>query len=130
MKVFISGHIKDKVKIQGYYAQLESLGHEITHDWTRDENIEIKPENKEELRNRASKDLTGVLDCEVYALITTDRANGKGMYVELGAALANKKITGKPKIYVVGELSSMSVFYMHPEVKHCKDFDEFLKIIS
>ncbi len=129
-KVFVSGQLGDVESVQDAYKTLEDAGHIITHDWTKSDvflsSKEAKLANKAEAGARAAKDLDGVVDCDVYILLSNNREVGKGMYVELGAALALNKTTGKPEVYVVGEMNHMSVFYLHPSVKHKDTLEEVI----
>lgn len=126
MKVFVSGQITDIENVHKAQKALQDAGHEITHDWTQNEaganmlsSPEAKLENIEETARRAQLDIQGVVDSEAYVICTDNSTAGKGMYAELGAALALNITTGKPRVYVVGQMNHMSVFYFHPAVRHC-----------
>lgn len=41
---------------------------------------------------------------------------GKGMYTELGAALALNMTIGSPVIYLLGAKEHASIFYFHPSI--------------
>lgn len=129
-RIFVSGQLDDVNCVKDAYKRLLEAGHSITHDWTESDvflsSKEAKLENKEEAGLRARKDLDGVIVCDVYILLSNNEKAGKGMYVELGAALALKEVTGKPEIYVVGEMNHMSVFYLHPSVKSRNTLDEVI----
>ncbi len=120
MKFFISGQIDDVEDVRGAMNAVKNAGHSITHDWTETDaflgGVEQKLANRTESGKRAKKDIDGVLAADVYVLISDNVAVGKGMYVELGAAIAAYEKTGKPKVYVVGKLNHLSVFYLHPSV--------------
>lgn len=115
---------------------LVEKGHEITHDWTATDKFlgdtDSKLANIEETRERAFRDIQGVLDSNVYILSSDNESAGKGMYVELGAALALRQagIEGAPIIYVIGKLNHMSIFYLHPLVKRRNSLEEVLGEIS
>ena len=130
MKAFVSGQLGEKQTVRSLYKRLESLGLEITHDWTRTDNILDKMGNKDECGIRAEKDITGVVDCDVYILLANNKKMGKGMYAELGAALALKEVTGKPDIYIIGPVNYLSIFYLHPSVQTFESIDEFLEALS
>lgn len=130
--IFISGQIKEKYRIREVFAQLEAAGHQITHDWTRTDNMP-KPYSlaPAEAGLRASKDIQGVLDADVYILMSDNRDSGKGMYVELGAALALATSQAKPiELYVVGPMNHESIFYYHPLVTHVETVEEVLRLIE
>lgn len=127
MKVFVSGQLNNKEEIREIYKSLENLGFEITHDWTKTDNVIDRLANKKECGNRAAKDITGVVDCDIYILVSSNQKPGKGMYVELGAALALKKKTGKPDIYIIGPLNHLSIFYLHPGIKRFTTLEQLLE---
>lgn len=126
MKVFVSGQLNDKEKIQDIYSKLEVIGFEVTHDWTRTDNIKDKLADPDESGKRAAKDITGVVDSDIYILFSDNENPGKGMYVELGAALALNEKYGKPDVYIIGKLNHLSIFYLHPKVQHLRDIDELI----
>ncbi len=109
---------------------VEAAGHEVTHDWTQTDTFlggaEDKLANKQESGIRAEKDIQGVLDCDVYVLVSGNEAVGKGMYVELGAALATHQLRKSPKVYVIGPRNHLSVFYLHPIVVHLDKIEDVI----
>jgi len=116
--------------------KFRAAGHEITHDWTRNETgdkllagNEAKLANKEETSHRAQLDLQGVIDCDVYVICTDNEEIGKGMYVELGAALALHATANAPQIYLVGKMNHMLVFYFHPAVIRVDTVEEVIEAI-
>lgn len=120
-KVFVSGQVDDVDCVRKVYKKLELAGFTVTHDWTTSDVIlsgrEAKLNNTKEAGLRAEKDINGVVDADVYILLSDNEKVGKGMYAELGAALALNKRSGRPDIYIVGSLKHLSVFYLHPAVK-------------
>lgn len=134
MKFFISGQIDDAKSVRSMMDTIEAAGHEITHDWTDVDvflgGAQDKLNNSEESGLRAAKDIQGVVDSDVYILNSDNESVGKGMYAELGAALALNNTTGNPKVYVVGKLEHLSVFYLHPAVKRLATIENVLKDIS
>lgn len=123
MKVFVSGQIRDLDNVRSVQQKLVNAGHTVTHDWTRNETGDKmlstsadKLRDLEETGKRARLDIQGVIDADVYVACTDNENPGKGMYVELGAALSLAETIGTPRIYLVGELNHMSVFYFHPKV--------------
>lgn len=123
MRVFVSGQIDEKQRIQHVFRQLQESGFEITHDWTRTDDVGDKLENRTEAGARAAKDISGVVAADVYVLMSDNANVGKGMYAELGAALALKELTGKPDLYVVGPMNHLSIFYLHPSITHLDNID-------
>jgi hypothetical protein len=123
MKIFVSGQINDLDYVRSVQEEFVKAGHQITHDWTHNETgekmlagREAKFANPEEAGKRALKDLQGVIDCDVYVICTENEKMGKGMYAELGAALALNMTTGLPDIYLLGNREHASIFYFHPTI--------------
>jgi hypothetical protein len=130
MKVFVSGQIEEKSEIRDIYAKLRKYGHTITHDWTQTDPIGIKLKNKVESGNRAAKDITGVVESDIYVLVSNNKNPGKGMYVELGAALALNEVNNKPLVYTIGKLYNLSIFYLHPCVKHFETIEGLIEELA
>lgn len=89
MRVFVSGQFKEKHRVREAFRVMEAAGHVITYDWTRTEALE-KPYSSysAEASRRAHEDINGILSADAFILMSDNRERGKGMYVELGAALA------------------------------------------
>lgn len=130
MRVFVSGQIEEKKSVAASYRKFLNCGWSITHDWTRTDEIGDKRANRGEAARRAEADVNGVLDCDVYVLLSNNQRVGKGMYVELGAALASRALTGRPRICVVGPMNHLSIFYLHPEVMHLPDVESVIDEMS
>jgi hypothetical protein len=130
MKIFVTGQWDSREEIQQIYNVLINEGHTITHDWTVSDGIGSPEDNRHEAGKRAAKDLDGVLAADAYIYCSNHLTPGRGMYVELGAALAAQKLTGKPQVYLVGKLNFPSVFYFHPQVQLHKTLDDLLPILS
>jgi len=133
MKIFVSGQIHDLTMVRTVQAECIRTGHTITHDWTRNETGDkllagqaAKFNEPEEAARRAVKDTNGVIDCDAYIVCTSNESVGKGMYVELGAALALNVTTGSPRIYMLGDLQHASIFYFHPSIKRVASVTEIL----
>ncbi len=136
MKVFVSGQIDDSQAISQLMSLLKAHGHVLTHDWTATDRFlggaDSKLANLEESGERAVKDIQGVLDSDVYILSSDNENVGKGMYVELGAALALQQasVEGAPLVYVIGKLNHLSIFYLHPLVRRRNSLEEVLGELS
>lgn len=137
MKVFVSGQIRDTAFVQSVQRALEQAGHQITHDWVINEAsannfIEDKstPEAQAESAHRAQLDLQGVLAADAHVVCTNNQVAGKGMYVELGAALAAQQLQGRPKIYLLGAANHPTIFYYHPAVQPVATIDELIERLA
>jgi hypothetical protein len=137
MKIFVSGQITDIDNVRSVQQQLLDAGHKITHDWTRNETgdkmlagNEAKLADIEETGRRAELDIQGVIDCDAYVICTDNTKAGKGMYAELGAALALNVTTQWPKIYLLGAMNHMSVFYFHPSIERLDSVEELITALA
>lgn len=134
MKIFVSGQIEDVEYIRFVQDTFKKAGHVITHDWTRNETgdkmlggQQAKFDNPEEARRRATNDLQGVIDSDVYVICTSNEQPGKGMYVELGGALALASTTSSPRVYLLGDKKHASIFYFHPTVIWASSVRDIIK---
>ena len=74
--------------------------------------------------------MQGVIDSDVYVICTDNKKAGKGMYVELGGAIALNKTTGKPVIYLLGAMAHSSIFYFDPVIKRRNTAQEIVEEIK
>ncbi|WP_436495578.1 hypothetical protein [Actinokineospora sp. HUAS TT18] len=130
VKVFVSGQIDEIQPIRAVYRLLEDAGCKITHDWTIGDPLIDKSAQRDEAGKRAYLDIAGVVDSDIYILMSNNRLVGKGMYAELGAALALQQIAGSPEVFVVGPMNHQSIFYLHPDVKHREKIEDVVTEIS
>jgi hypothetical protein len=80
-------------------------------------------------RDHATVDTIGVLECDVFILLTA-KEKGAGYSTELGMALGANLLRGTPAVYVVGEHLDGNMFYFHPNVKRVADLEELLSDIK
>lgn len=129
MKFFISGATVDAVIIRQQMDTVETAGHSITHDWT-DMELALRDSDrktKRELWNEwAQHDIQGVLDCDVYVLNCNAAGAGKGLYVELGAALALAQTYGTPDVYAIGDLEEATIFSAHSAIRKAHSIEEVI----
>ncbi len=130
-KVFVSAQIDEKDAARRAFAEFRAAGMTITHDWTTTDAIGDMRARCAEAGRRAQLDIDGVVGCDVYVLLSDNKCVGKGMYVELGAALA-LKATVRPelRVCVVGPMNHSSIFYLHPDVEHYGSVAELLTSLS
>lgn len=137
MKIFVSGQINDIENVRQVQNALIDAGHTITHDWTRNESgdkmlagREAKLQNTQESARRAKLDIDGVLDADAYIICTDNERLGRGMYVELGAAIALLERTGNPRIFLIGEMNHLSIFYLHGAICRVASVEELVDKIG
>lgn len=93
-RIYVAGASSELDVVRGYIKQLNVAGWNITYDWTEGILIEgtANAGLTEDKRVRyADLDLSGVEDADVFWLVTPT-TGGAGCFVELGAALALKRI--------------------------------------
>lgn len=118
MKIYLAAKFDKKQEVRDLYERFKKMGHEITTDWTLHKSIRPYESNPETSRDYSIEDIDAARNCDVFILMTDEA--GTGMYVELGAAISSNLEHGKPKIYVIGEHTSRSMFYFHPSVNRRK----------
>ena len=118
MKAFVSGQLDEKELIRDLFIKLQGIGIAITHDWTTTDYLE-KPYslNPEEAGKRAASDIQGVRDADIYILMTNNKTQGKGMYVELGAALVLALSQGRPEILIIGPKNRSNIDWVRSFMK-------------
>lgn len=77
----------------------------------------------------ASEDLDAVLAADAVLVLATEH-DGRGMFVELGAALARASAGDLEHVILVGEVHHASVFYHHPLVKKVASVETWLERVA
>ncbi len=124
MKFYIASRFARIPDVRKITETIEGMGHDVSFDWTQHKSLVPYKNNSVLAKEYAIVDVKGVLDCDVFILLT-DIA-GTGMYVEFGIALALNIKTGSPKIFVVGNHDNCS-FYYHPNVVLKNTVEEVLE---
>ena len=114
MDIYVVGKWQDRFKVRSIQADLRELGHQITVDWTTSDfgpdGVLGTPQRMQEI---ALEDLQGVKDADaVVALIQDNNHVYKGVWVEIGIALADNK-----PVYVIGNAGDTCIFMNHPAVR-------------
>ena len=124
----MAGPLANIERIQAVQSAVVAAGHELTLDWTRGpdgtlvKDYESLPEVSAKL---AADDLNAVLNAHAV-LVVMSKHDGRGMFVELGAALTRASRGDLEHIVVLGPIQHESVFYYHPAVQRVSDVDEWL----
>ena len=127
MKIYVAARFSDKENVQFAYDKLTELGHEITADWTKHKNVKPYYDHPEETGDYAAEDMTGVLESDVFILFTSTEP-GSGVSAELGGAIACNQLSGKPKIYVVGDNLHTNAFFFHPAI--CNRLNNLAEVLK
>jgi hypothetical protein len=127
MRVYVAATISDRENVRHLYRCLTELGHTVTVDWTHSAPIPIleRERNASYCQKVAVEDFAGVMNCDVFILLA-DPAEGRGKYVELGAAMGSAAKTGSPTIFVLGQEVNQSIFYYHPLIKRRTSLETLL----
>lgn len=130
MKIYVAAPLGAAALVQQTQDRLVDAGHELTFDWTQDlsfmEGFETRPEKAAYM---AGTMIDAVLCAEAVVVLATEH-DGRGMFVELGAALAQAERGVLRSIAVVGPILHESVFYFHPRVCRYADLDDWLVTLS
>lgn len=126
MKIYVASRTENRKKVSEIHEKLKKKGCKITTDWTKHKNIKPYKKNPEKSKEYSEEDINGVRDADVLILLTT-KESSKGMYIELGAAIILKLLTGKPEIFIVGDYNTESIFYFHPVVNRVNSIEDVIK---
>ena len=131
MRFYIASYVGERQRTQEIQNRLRSLGHEITVDWTAFPGVPSDERNvrPDDVAAIAVRDLDGILRADVFVLLA-GVPQGRAKYAELGAAIMSAVLTGKPRIYVLGDEPVHSVFFFHPTVKRVITLDDMLSDIE
>jgi hypothetical protein len=119
---FVSGPFSHRQIVKDTIYVLKDAGHECAYDWTNHENLGKDYEGHPELSKQyAQAELQGIIEgCDVFIFFEMpDTGSGHTRYMELGAACASYKLTGKPKVYTV--CKAFSPWMMNDDVIHRRD---------
>jgi len=115
-KVYVACPFAEKERAKELQNKLIEKGYKISCDWT------VRKES-EPLQEIAIDDMRGVLDCDIFIILST-RMTGAGMYTELGIALMIRHYRSghdytNPRIILVTQPGmQQNIFYNHPLVEH------------
>ena len=125
MKIYVAAKFEEASRAHEVMAQLRAAGHIITHDWTGEAVGDRTGDVLESyLRRCAEADINGVFEADLLLLL--NHPAGKGIFVELGAAL----VLSKPVIVVDRERAPNNIFFHMTECDHVRTIDEALALIN
>ncbi len=131
VKVYVAGQIEDTAAVVNVQQRVVSAGHELTHDWTKDLDLtEDYASRIEESTQIAKTDLGGVMDADAVLVLASSAEPGRGLFVELGAAIARAELGLLDHVVVVGAIQHETVFYFHPRVRRVGTIHEWLALIA
>jgi hypothetical protein len=112
LKIYVAAKFEDRGRAQEVMAQLERCHHEITYNWTNQE------QNSAE---QALRDLRGVIDADALVFIAERDLAYCGSLVEVGIAMCENM-----PIYVLGHACDDCIFFQLPNVY--RGIDELLEM--
>lgn len=119
MKFYISGRTAKVEEIKAMSKALEQRGHFVSFDWMSEDTDIPRPYETSLVENIAKKEIAGIRAADIFIIIGDEA--GTGMYVELGIALATKKL-----VYSIGDFNDITVFHHLPNVKRLASFEDVL----
>ncbi|WP_166134541.1 hypothetical protein [Nocardioides ochotonae] len=132
MRIYVAGPLTDIAAVQAVQAAVMAAGHELALDWTRAPDVTLVEDYGSApalSASLASDDLEAVLRADAVLVVMSEE-EGKGMFVELGAALARAHRGELQHVVLLGPISQESVFYFHPAVQRMTSVDEWLASIA
>ena len=124
MKVYVSAAYKEAHNAKIAIEAVKASEHFITYDWTNeaigDKTVE---ETAEYIRQCAAHCKAGVTDCD--AILILANKNGRGMFSELGMALALDKL-----IVVVKPCVGDNIFFFLPECHKVDSLPDAINLIN
>ena len=88
MRIYVAGPVADTVTVQQVQDAVVAAGHELTLDWSADVSLaECFASQIERSARMAEEELRAVIAADAV-LVVASQHDGRGMFVELGAALA------------------------------------------
>lgn len=132
MKVYVAGPLTDTTAVRAVQQAVLAAGHQLSLDWTRGLDVSFAGDYAEDLvlsSKIAADDLDGVLNADAV-LVVASQHEGRGMFVELGAALTRATRGDLEHVVVVGHIQHESVFYYHPAVQRVSTIEEWLTMVS
>jgi nucleoside 2-deoxyribosyltransferase len=131
VKVYVAGHLTDSASVADAQRAVLAAGHEVTHDWSQDLEFTTDYASRpEQSRQIAEADLRGVMLADAVIVIASSPEPGRGLFVELGAALARAEMGLLRHVVAVGTIVHESVFYYHPRVRRVETVQEWLAEIG
>ena len=132
MKIYVAGPLADVEKVQAVQSAVVAAGHELTLDWTRGPEVTLAQDYgslPEVSASLATDDLDAVLGADAVLIVMSEH-HGRGMFVELGAALTRASRGDLEHVVVVGPIRHESVFYYHPAVQRVSVVDDWLASLA
>lgn len=116
LSIYLSAKWESREDARALGERLEQHGYRITHKWWYFHGSD---------REQAVADLDGVRSAEILVVLLEPNRQYKGVWVELGAALA----LARP-VVVMGDGQYQTPFLLHPRVLRVCDEDQLLDVLE
>ncbi|KRC89724.1 hypothetical protein ASE25_09230 [Terrabacter sp. Root85] len=126
MKIYVSGPLSDTVTVQQVQDTALAAGHELTLDWSADVSFAEGYATQAERSARMAQDELDAVIAADAVLVVASQHDGRGMFVELGAALTRASRGELNHVVLIGEIHHESVFYFHPLVQRVPTVEHWL----
>lgn len=128
MKFYITGRMSNIGAVREAVDEVKARGHEISFEWSDPSLPSAKPfhKNPELAATYASQSIQGVVDADVYLMLSAP--DGNGVFGEFGAALAMNAASGskrRPRIYAIGQQEE-TLFHFHSAIEWRADLKTVL----
>jgi hypothetical protein len=128
VRIYVAGPVDDVADVRAVQRAVIAAGHVLSHDWTRaveadlTSGYSLAPEASARI---AAAALDGVMSADAVLVLSSGQ-DGRGMFVELGAALARAISGDLEHVVAIGETRHDSAFYHHPSVVRVVSVDDWL----
>jgi hypothetical protein len=132
VKVYVAGPLDATSEVRAVQEAVVAAGHELTLDWTRGSDATFADDYASDFdlsAKVAADDLDAALVADAVLVVTSEH-EGRGMFVELGAALARARRGDLQHVVVLGPIQHESVFYYHPAVQRVSTVEEWLVTVA
>jgi hypothetical protein len=130
MRIYVSGPVADVVTVRQVQDAVLAAGHELTLDWSADVSFaEDYASQADRSARMASEELDAVVEADAVLVVASEH-DGRGMFVELGAALVRARAGDLDHVVLIGEIRHESVFYLHPLVQRVRTVEGWLAGLS
>ena len=126
MKIYVSGSVSDPFTVQQVQNAALAAGHELTLDWSADVSFAEGYASQTERSARMAQDELDAVIAADAVLVVASQHDGRGMFVELGAALTRASRGELNHVVLIGEIHHESVFYFHPLVQRVPTVEDWL----
>ncbi len=125
MRIYVAGPVADTVTVQKVQDEVLAAGHELTLDWSADVSFAEGFASQIDRSARMAKEELDAVIAADAVLVVASQHEGRGMFVELGVALARASRGDLDHVVLIGEIHHESVFYFHPLVQRVPTVEDW-----